>query len=122
VPAGSVISQSPAAGTSVAAGTAVNLVVSSGPASVDVPRFDELRDATKATQMSSRAFKRVLLFEVDKAEWFYFRSKPNISLVAIDAYQATVTRGAGRYLSRADAKALLLLSRVIETEIRRSLK
>lgn len=34
VPAGSVISQNPAAGASVAAGTAVNLVVSSGPAPV----------------------------------------------------------------------------------------
>ena len=32
VPAGSVISQNPAAGTSVAAGSAVNLVVSTGPA------------------------------------------------------------------------------------------
>ena len=37
VPAGTVISESPAAGTSVAAGSAVNLVVSPGPAPVSVP-------------------------------------------------------------------------------------
>ena len=37
VPPGSVISQNPAAGTSVAAGTAVDLVISSGPPNVNVP-------------------------------------------------------------------------------------
>ena len=37
VPAGSVISQNPAAGTSVAPGSAVDLVVSSGPPPVTVP-------------------------------------------------------------------------------------
>lgn len=37
VPSGSVISQSPAAGQSVAPGTGVNLVVSTGPAQVSVP-------------------------------------------------------------------------------------
>jgi beta-lactam-binding protein with PASTA domain len=37
VPLGSVISQSPLSGTSVAAGSAVNLVVSTGPANVTVP-------------------------------------------------------------------------------------
>src|SRR5207249_12263576 len=38
VASGSVISESPAAGTSVAKGSAVNLVVSSGPAQVEIGR------------------------------------------------------------------------------------
>jgi hypothetical protein len=45
VPAGNVISQNPVAGTSVAAGSAVNLVVSTGPAPVAVPNVVGLTQA-----------------------------------------------------------------------------
>jgi len=46
VPAGAVISQTPLAGTSVTPGTAVNLVVSSGPATIGVPNVVGLSQAT----------------------------------------------------------------------------
>jgi beta-lactam-binding protein with PASTA domain len=46
VPLGNVISQDPAAGTSVNAGTAVDLVISTGPATVDVPDVVGLPQAT----------------------------------------------------------------------------
>ena len=50
VPAGSVISENPAAGTKVAVGSAVNLVLSSGPATVTVPSVvnDTVAAATAA--------------------------------------------------------------------------
>jgi hypothetical protein len=46
VAAGSVISQSPGAGASVTAGSAVNLMVSTGPASVSVPDVPTMSPAT----------------------------------------------------------------------------
>jgi hypothetical protein len=49
VPAGSVISQNPVAGTSVAAGSAVALVVSTGPAGVSVPNVVGLTQAAATT-------------------------------------------------------------------------
>ena len=52
VPSGEVISQSPAAGTNVTSGTAVTVVVSSGPAMVSVPNVvsDTVSQATTALQ------------------------------------------------------------------------
>ncbi|MEJ1966689.1 MAG: PASTA domain-containing protein [Gammaproteobacteria bacterium] len=61
VPAGSVISQSPTAGTNVAAGTGVNLVTSSGAASGSP--FDVLKAATQATHIKPPALKIVLLLD-----------------------------------------------------------
>ena len=54
VPLGSVISQNPAAGASVAAGSAVNLVVSSGPAPVPVlvPNVVNQAQATATTAIT----------------------------------------------------------------------
>ena len=52
VPAGSVISQNPTSGTSVAPGTAVNLVVSSGPAPVSVPNVVGLTQAAATTAIT----------------------------------------------------------------------
>ena len=53
VAAGSVISESPAAGTSVAPGSAVNLVVSSGPAPVAVPNVVGLTQAAATTAITN---------------------------------------------------------------------
>ena len=50
---GDVISQSPAAGISVAAGSAVNLVVSSGPAPVNVPGVVGMAQATAQSAITS---------------------------------------------------------------------
>ena len=52
MPAGSVISQNPTAGTSVAAGSAVNLVVSTGPAPVTVPDVVGQTQAAATTAIS----------------------------------------------------------------------
>ena len=52
VPAGSVISQSPLAGASVAPGSAVDLVVSSGPAPVSVPNVVGLTQAAATTAIT----------------------------------------------------------------------
>jgi beta-lactam-binding protein with PASTA domain len=53
VAAGLVINESPVAGTSVAKGSAVNLVVSSGPAPVAVPNVVGLTQATASTAITS---------------------------------------------------------------------
>jgi hypothetical protein len=53
VPAGNVISESPAAGTQVNAGSAVNLVVSSGPGQVAVPNVVGLTQAAATTAITS---------------------------------------------------------------------
>ena len=52
VPAGSVISQSPVAGTLVATGSAVSLVISSGPALVTVPNVVNSTQAAATTAIS----------------------------------------------------------------------
>ncbi len=52
VPAGSVISQTPTAGTSVAPGTAVDLVVSKGPAPVIVPNVTGMTQADAETTIT----------------------------------------------------------------------
>jgi beta-lactam-binding protein with PASTA domain len=52
VPAGNVISESPAAGTQVNVGSAVNLVVSSGPAQVAVPNVVGLTQAAATTAIT----------------------------------------------------------------------
>src|SRR5258708_39924229 len=54
VPAGSVISESPTAGTQVNAGSAVNLVVSTGPATVAVPNIVVLRQPAETTATTHR--------------------------------------------------------------------
>ena len=54
VPAGNVISQNPTAGTSVAAGSAVNLVVSTGPAPVTVPDVVGQTQAAATTAITRR--------------------------------------------------------------------
>ena len=53
VAAGSVISESPVAGTPVAAGSAVNLVVSTGPAQVNVPNVVNLTQAAATTALTN---------------------------------------------------------------------
>jgi beta-lactam-binding protein with PASTA domain len=53
VAAGDVISQSPVAGTLLAAGAAVNLVVSTGPATISVPDVVELPQATAESTITS---------------------------------------------------------------------
>src|SRR4029079_18972867 len=53
VPAGIVISQSPIAGSQVAAGSAVALVVSSGPAQVAVPNVVGLTQASATTSITN---------------------------------------------------------------------
>jgi hypothetical protein len=53
VPAGSVISQDPVAGTSVAAGSAVDLTVSTGPASVSVPDVVGLTQSAATTAITN---------------------------------------------------------------------
>jgi|GEM_PF-1349304 len=53
VPAGQVISQNPAAGASVAPGSAVNLVISSGPCSVSVPGVVGLTQAAATTSLTA---------------------------------------------------------------------
>ena len=52
VPSGSVVSESPVAGTSVNTGSAVNLVVSSGPAQVAVPNVVGLTQAAATTAIT----------------------------------------------------------------------
>jgi hypothetical protein len=52
VAAGSIISQAPAAGASVAPGSAVNLVVSTGPANVSVPNVVGLTQAAATTAIT----------------------------------------------------------------------
>jgi len=52
VPAGSVISQNPAAGASVAAGSAVALVISLGPANVTVPNVVNLTQGAATTAIT----------------------------------------------------------------------
>ena len=53
VPSGSVISQSPVAGTPVAAGSAVNLVVSTGPPPVNVPNVVNQTQAAATAQITA---------------------------------------------------------------------
>jgi beta-lactam-binding protein with PASTA domain len=53
VPAGSVISESPIAGTMVAPGSSVNLVVSTGPAKVAVPNVVGLTQAAATTAITN---------------------------------------------------------------------
>src|SRR5262252_2229930 len=53
VPSGSVISQNPTSGTQVVVGSAVNLVVSSGPAQVAVPNVVGLTQAAATTAITS---------------------------------------------------------------------
>ena len=53
VPAGEVISQNPTAGTSVAGGSAVNLVVSTGPAPVSVPNVVGMTQSAAATAITN---------------------------------------------------------------------
>jgi beta-lactam-binding protein with PASTA domain len=53
VPSGTVISQSPVGGASVAAGSAVNLVVSSGPAAAAVPNVVNLTQAAASSAISA---------------------------------------------------------------------
>jgi hypothetical protein len=53
VPAGKVISENPAAGTSVAPGSSVNLVVSTGPAPVNVPNVVGLTQAAATTAIQN---------------------------------------------------------------------
>jgi beta-lactam-binding protein with PASTA domain len=57
VPAGSVISQNPAAGLSVIPGSAVNLVVSKGPAPVTVPNVVGLTQAAAQTAITAATLK-----------------------------------------------------------------
>ena len=52
VPAGSVISQDPIAGTQVASGSAVNLVVSTGPPPVSVPNVVNLTQAAATSAIT----------------------------------------------------------------------
>jgi uncharacterized repeat protein (TIGR03803 family) len=52
VPTGTVISQSPAGGTGVASGSAVNLIVSSGPAAATVPNVVGLTQAAAASTIT----------------------------------------------------------------------
>jgi beta-lactam-binding protein with PASTA domain len=52
VAAGDVVSQSPSAGSSVTSGAAVNLVISSGPPSVDVPSVVGLTQAAAGTALT----------------------------------------------------------------------
>ena len=52
VPAGSVISQNPVAGASIAEGSAVNIVVSTGPAQVNVPNVVGLTQAIATTTIT----------------------------------------------------------------------
>ena len=56
MPAGNVISQNPTAGTSVAAGSAVNLVVSHGPAPVSVPNVVGQTQAAASTAITARGW------------------------------------------------------------------
>ena len=58
VPAGSVISQNPAAGTQVATGSAVSLVVSSGPALVTVPNVVNTTQAAATSDHHRRRSRR----------------------------------------------------------------
>ncbi|MCU0963206.1 MAG: PASTA domain-containing protein, partial [Pirellulaceae bacterium] len=53
VPAGSVISQNPGAGVSVAAGSGVDLVISTGPAPVNVPNVVGLTQAAATTAITN---------------------------------------------------------------------
>src|SRR4029077_8928732 len=53
VPSGSVISQNPTSGTQVATGSAVNLVVSSGPPQVAVPNVVGLTQAAATTAITN---------------------------------------------------------------------
>ena len=53
VPAGNVVSQSPSAATSVAVGSAVDLVVSSGPALISVPSVTGLSQAAAETAITN---------------------------------------------------------------------
>ncbi len=57
VPSGRVISQTPGAGTSVAAGSAVNLVVSTGPAPVTVPNVVGSPQAAAQTTLTNAGLK-----------------------------------------------------------------
>src|SRR5207244_761201 len=52
VPAGSVISQNPIAGTQVGSGTAVNMVVSTGPAPVSVPNVVNATQSAATTSIT----------------------------------------------------------------------
>ena len=52
MPAGSVISQNPIAGTQVAPGSAVNLVVSTGPPPVSVPNVVNLTQAAATSAIT----------------------------------------------------------------------
>lgn len=60
VAAGNVISQSPTSGTNVASGSSVNLVVSSGPASVTVPNVVGMTQAAATTAINAWASRLVL--------------------------------------------------------------
>jgi len=119
VPKGNVISQNPNAGVSVAAGSAVNLVVSSGAESA--PAFNALRDATRATRITGRGTKETLLAYVGSAQWFYAHKRPFVALQVIESYERLVRFASGRTISKSDARNLLAIAEEVEQQIRAAL-
>ncbi len=111
------ISQSPAAGTNVAVGIAVNLVVSSGAAVAGSP-FDTLKSATQAIKTTPPALKAVLLVDLATAQSLFDHGRYPAALVAMEVFVDLVRVSSGHGIAKADATNLLTLTSAVEQAIR----
>ena len=116
VAAGLVIRQSPGAGTSVAAKSPVNLVVSSG-ASVDED-FSRLLAATEKADISPEHLKRKLIELVNSADSLAHRDRLHEASEEIRRYERFVVDADHREISRDDKEILLSLAQHLEETLR----
>jgi hypothetical protein len=118
-PVGSVISQSPTAGTDVVAGTAVDLIISSGPTAAAA--FDALKAATQAAKITPPALKNALLLDLATAQSLYEHGRSAAALAAMMLYDDLVRISAGHGIAKVDAAKLLVLSDSVKQQIRAKL-
>ena len=116
VPSGVVISQAPGAGTNVTAGSAVNLVVSSGAPSG--ASFGTLKNATQATKISAAGLKALLLLDISTAEALYLHDREPAAFAAMELYKGLVRAASGHSIAKTDATNLLSLADAVEQEVR----
>jgi hypothetical protein len=111
-----VIRESPAAGTSVAAKSPVNLVISSG-ASLD-EEFSSLLAATEKADISPEHLKRKLIELVNSADSLAHRDRLHTASEKIRQYERFVVDADYQEISKHDKEILLSLAQHLEETLR----
>jgi beta-lactam-binding protein with PASTA domain len=112
VAAGLVISESPSAGTSVAAKSPVELVVSNG--SEALVLFRELRSATERVHIEPKELKEHLLRLIDEAEDLDHHRRPRHAVERLDRYRRLLKDADDRSIKRETVRQLLSIVTKLE--------